>query len=322
MQCTALVVGNSLTGRNAVADILHTSQLFEQVVFAQNRKEAEARLKRHGAQLICCDLSTANRQEIFSLLDSLQTSDEWFDLPMVLFTPEENSELKLQGLERGASDCLPYNTPAKEVRVRFRIYLKTKERIDYLRRSQARLARMALTDGLTNVFNRAYFDSVLEQETARCRRTGRPLSILLLDLDHFKRINDTYGHPSGDQTLKKVAQVMEKELRKSDTVCRYGGEEFAIVLPETPPSHAYAVAERIRKKIARLSLGFSVTASIGLGSSMGATAITPETLVREADKALYAAKNAGRNRTGFQEPAKHFPANPFVFDAMVAAANA
>lgn len=322
MSRTALIIGDSLSGRHAVAEIIQAAPLFRKVLFAGDRKEAWALLKRHGAHMICCDLRPGNRQEVFGLLQSLKGSEEWFDLPVVLFTPEETSESKLKGLELGASDCLPYTIPVKELEVRFRLYLKTKERIDYLRRDQARLARMALTDGLTGIFNRAYFDSVLEQETARYQRTGRPLSILLLDLDHFKKINDTHGHLCGDRTLKVVAKTLQNELRKSDTACRYGGEEFAIVLPETPAKLAYAVAERIRKTIARLTLGFPVTISIGLSCATELKTITSEGMVRQADKALYAAKNGGRNRTAFPEASLPLPSKPFVFDAVAAAANA
>jgi diguanylate cyclase (GGDEF)-like protein len=118
----------------------------------------------------------------------------------------------------------------------------------------------------------------------------------MVDLDYFKKINDTYGHLAGDRALEAVAQVLTSMSRTSDTVCRFGGEEFAIILPETTNSNAVIVAERIRKKIAQLDLGFPLTASIGVGSAKVSKCLLPEHIIAEADGALYEAKRKGRNR--------------------------
>lgn len=184
----------------------------------------------------------------------------------------------------------------EEHRVKIRWHMKNRERIQALHKAQSQLARIALSDGLTGLFNRAYFDATISQEMARCARRGLPLTLLMVDLDYFKKINDTYGHLAGDRALEAVAQVLTSMSRTSDTVCRFGGEEFAIILPETTNSNAVIVAERIRKKIAQLDLGFPLTASIGVGSAKVSKCLLPEHIIAEADGALYEAKRKGRNR--------------------------
>ena len=162
------------------------------------------------------------------------------------------------------------------------------------------LYRQATLDPLTRAANRKHFNQEIESEVSRARRYGRPLSLLLLDLDHFKLVNDTYGHPAGDYVLKHTSSIVKEILRAQDLFARYGGEEFAVVLPETNSDNAYAIAEKVRARIHGTRYEFEatqikVTVSIGIASlKPGFTG--PEDLVSEADKNLYQAKNAGRNR--------------------------
>ena len=174
--------------------------------------------------------------------------------------------------------------------------------------AQERLKQIGLTDGLTGVQNRRYFEHRYKIEIAQSKRHHHPLACMLLDIDRFKKINDTYGHPTGDEVLKNVAQCIQGQLRAGDTIARYGGEEFVVLLPHTAVHHAQDIAERIRQKIAhtRISHGqegklIPVTISIGLAvlpphlkletlEQMG------NTLLASADSALYEAKRNGRNR--------------------------
>jgi two-component system, cell cycle response regulator len=159
----------------------------------------------------------------------------------------------------------------------------------------------ALRDRLTGVYNRGVFDDRLAAEFAFAERHGEPLSVLLFDIDHFKTFNDTYGHQTGDAVLIAVAEQVTKTVRTEDVVARYGGEEFAVVARSTPASQALILAERIRKAIARAEVRFgeeilSVTASIGVCTlHPDGLQLDVESLVAEADRALYAAKAAGRN---------------------------
>lgn len=155
-------------------------------------------------------------------------------------------------------------------------------------------------DGLTNVYNRQQFDKRLRVELKRHQRHVQPLSLIMLDLDHFKKLNDSYGHVAGDKVLKRVGYLLESTVRETDFAARYGGEEFVVILPETSEEQAWLLAERIRKKISSTVFShednkFNVTASIGV-ASMKPGPLTPgDTLVLQADQALYLAKNSGRN---------------------------
>ncbi len=166
-------------------------------------------------------------------------------------------------------------------------------------RLHARLQALVVTDGLTGLCNHRHFYDALHREMARARRQHGHLSLIMLDIDHFKEFNDTFGHVQGDQVLRTVANILRKTARDTDVVARYGGEEFAVILPDTRPAQARRVAERFRQQIARTPFGETwITVSIGV-AHLDATRESPESppdLVRRADQALYRAKQAGRNR--------------------------
>ncbi|MDP9433790.1 MAG: GGDEF domain-containing protein [Actinomycetota bacterium] len=156
--------------------------------------------------------------------------------------------------------------------------------------------RLAATDGLTKIANRRTFEQTLERELARAARSGEPLSLVLLDVDHFKRLNDTLGHQAGDDVLRNVAAALSCECRDFDTAARYGGEEFAVVLPGCSPQEAVPIAERLRRAVSAAPAPTPVTASAGI-ACFPVHGGDVEALVRSADAALYAAKAAGRDRT-------------------------
>jgi len=159
------------------------------------------------------------------------------------------------------------------------------------------LRKLSTTDGLTGLFNRRFLDESLQKELARAQRSGQSLSILMLDVDHFKKFNDLHGHEMGDRVLKSVATVMLASLRRQDYSCRYGGEEFLAILPDTTMSSACETAERLRQAICnRLVDGQSVTVSIGCATFPNNRIVSPEDFVLQADNALYEAKRQGRNR--------------------------
>lgn len=165
----------------------------------------------------------------------------------------------------------------------------------------ARLFHEAITDGLTGLFLKRYFQIQLDTELKRAKRHRRNVAILMLDIDHFKKVNDTYGHPVGDVVLKGVAGVIKTTVREIDLVSRYGGEEVAIILPDTTGDQAQAIAERIRERVAGRRFdcdgaALGVTVSIGVFSVAGGGAVSPEDAIKNADAALYRAKEAGRNR--------------------------
>ncbi|MBI3374964.1 MAG: diguanylate cyclase [Betaproteobacteria bacterium] len=170
-------------------------------------------------------------------------------------------------------------------------------------RLEEELQRQAVTDGLTGLYNRRFLDRSLQSEYSRAVRYNSPLSVLLLDADHFKRVNDAHGHEKGDQVLKAIAQIMKAALRINDLPCRYGGEEFLAILPESLPEGAHAVAERIRTVVEQSEIaGIRVTVSVGVASFPEVGYGSAEALVQAADQALYGAKSSGRNRVQVAMP--------------------
>lgn len=170
-----------------------------------------------------------------------------------------------------------------------------------LQRLYAELEKRSMHDGLTGVFNRRAFDERLAEECRSADRHGQPLSLLMVDIDFFKRVNDTHGHPAGDRVLQAVAQVLGEACRPGDVVARYGGEEFSVILPDTDADGAIEVAERLRETVAGTQVecssgsAVSITVSIGCAYRPSGT-LTPENAVKVADVALYQAKETGRNR--------------------------
>lgn len=160
--------------------------------------------------------------------------------------------------------------------------------------------RLMTTDGLTQVYNKRYFLEQLEKEISRAVRYGRDLSLIMFDIDHFKRINDTYGHLAGDAILKQLAQLVKAKIRREDIIGRYGGEEFGIILPEINKLNAILTAEKIRKLVEVTTFMFEevlipVTVSLGV-ASLEDEPLSPEELIKRADEKLYEAKRTGRNR--------------------------
>ena len=182
--------------------------------------------------------------------------------------------------------------------------MRVQARTDELERANEQLKAISLTDGLTHVANRRRFDEKLQDEWKRAQRHGHPLSLLMLDIDHFKRVNDELGHLVGDDCLTEVAALCAAEVQRSgDLLARYGGEEFSILLPATPEEGAVRVAEKVRQAVARSPVysgervaPVSLTISVGVASLVPGPGVEPQELIRQADEALYAAKESGRNR--------------------------
>jgi diguanylate cyclase (GGDEF)-like protein len=179
-------------------------------------------------------------------------------------------------------------------------YGRGRQAVDALRKSEQRFRELSITDDLTGLFNSRHFFDRLKAEVERTNRYGHPLSLLILDLDNFKKYNDTFGHIAGDEVLEKAGEILHRSLRKTDSAYRYGGEEFAIILPETGGRKALHFAERLRANFenqafaARQEEHFSVTVSIGVAQYTAEEEIAP--FIKQADDNMYTAKKKGKNR--------------------------
>lgn len=212
---------------------------------------------------------------------------------------EEKKAVK--ALDLGASDIIGAPVDPEELLARVRTQTRRARYLDILRRRVDQGMELAVRDQLTGLNNRRYMTTQLAQWIRRTTHGGEPLSVIILDLDHFKRINDCFGHAAGDEVLREVAERLQMNTRPSDIPCRFGGEEFVVILPETPGDMACSIAERIRGAIAARPFALphdeqiQVTVSLGVATSRGVHD-TPAELLDRADKALYQAKSAGRNR--------------------------
>lgn len=187
--------------------------------------------------------------------------------------------------------------PLREIEERTEVLERmVRERTEALEKAQRHLERLAITDTMTGLYNRAKTDDVLSHEVRRRERSVQPLAVVLMDVDHFKRINDRHGHHAGDRALRELAELLLERSRQSDCLGRWGGEEFLLICPETNATGAAVLAEALRAAVAghSFSTGQPVTVSFGIAEYQPAD--TPERLVERADKALYRAKRNGRNR--------------------------
>ena len=236
------------------------------------------------------------------LCSQLRSIDRTRFLPIILLADLGDENRIIRGLELGVNDYLVRPIDEHELTARLRTQVKRKRYNDHLRASVTQTIEMAVTDGLTGLHNRRYLDSHLRTLFDRAVSRRRPLSVLILDLDRFKSINDTHGHDGGDDVLREFAGRLRKNVRGIDLACRYGGEEFVVVMPDTEASIAEKVAERIRAEIERNPFAVGKEGlTIGLTISVGVSSVlrkrdTVEDLMKRADLALYEAKSAGRNR--------------------------
>jgi len=227
-------------------------------------------------------------------------------IPIIMLTVRSSTMEKVEGLKAGADDYLP--KPYNEIELNARIYasLRTKALQDELREknrelqdTMAKLELLSRTDPLTELFNRRHFVTVIDQEFSRTQRYKSPAACIMIDVDHFKDINDKYGHNAGDLVLKEIAGIIRSCLRQIDTVARWGGEEFIVLLPGTSKENALHAASKILTSVSDHKfhdIDRHITVSIGLASIPNPSIDTFEKFIHASDLALYEAKSKGRNR--------------------------
>jgi len=260
--------------------------------FADTYDQGLAKLTSNGFAVCLLDHKLDRGTGIDMIREARRLS---IDTPIIMMTVDDTEDVDLAAAEAGAADFLlksELNPRLLERTVRYAVKLGATLR---------KLREAALRDELTGLLNRRELQSLLQNEWLRAVRFKRPFSLGLADIDYFKRVNDTYGHPVGDQVIRHVGQVLEATLRRLDRVARFGGEEFAILMPETGRREAAIAMERVRAALAKSpcvvagqDLRIPVTLSIGVSVPLE-DADTPDALIAVADRRLYAAKHAGRD---------------------------
>lgn len=238
----------------------------------------------------------------------IKLSKKGLDIPVVIITDQGDEMFASQMIQSGAYDYLTkkHLDKAALLRILDRTMEKARLKIEK-KQAQAKIAEMSTKDELTGLFNRRYFNGVAEREISRAKRYRTDLALCMMDLDHFKKTNDTYGHPAGDMILRTIGGLLKEAFRTSDIVCRYGGEEFAVVLPDTPLDKAAVVCERFRATVnahpfVYEGVRIAVAVSIGVAVFNPLKSHFSEGLVKIADQALYQAKRDGRNNVAVYPP--------------------
>ncbi len=274
---------------------------------ASNGEEALRMVRENPPQLILLDVMMPI-MDGYEVCRRIKQDASLPYIPIILVTARDSTQDKVEGLDAGADDYLtkPINFPELEARVRSMLRIKRlQDELDQknreLEQANKRLRKLSITDGLTDLFNHRHIHELLHEEFERTRRSGEPLAVAMLDLDRFKLVNDTYGHPTGDVILYETARILRETAREIDMVGRYGGEEFVVILPGTDEEAAAQFAERVRQAVSEYVFRdeaheVRMTVSGGVASFPGADIDHPDVLIKRADEALYAAKEGGRNR--------------------------
>jgi diguanylate cyclase (GGDEF)-like protein len=297
---TLLIIDDSPMHRAQIARALEPSRTFDQVIETENGLKGLKYLLNHPVDVVICDLEMPglDGEKLLRVKDATPHSR---NVPFVFLTGSQDLDRRIRLLEGGAADLVIKPFHPGELSARLRLHLKVKRLQDELRVKNETLERLSSTDALTGLRTRRYVQEVLSIEFLRARRYDSPLAVMMADLDHFKNVNDTYGHPAGDAVLRGVSALLLSELRATDVAGRYGGEELLVILAQSDLKGAMLLAERWRETVHSTHFdcgeGQQVDANISIGlAAYDPEMKSPDDLVAAADAALYRAKEKGRNR--------------------------
>jgi len=295
-----LLVDDSTTNLRILGEILSSD--YDILIATSGETALEIAQDPEPPDLILMDVKMPG-MDGYTACRILKEDDNTCNIPVIFITAIEGAQAEMKGLELGAVDYITKPYFAQAVRARVKNHLALKQHADTLE-------DLAFLDGLTGIANRRQFDQQLEKEWRRMMRQVAPLSLLMIDIDHFKRFNDHYGHGVGDDCLRLVARTIASIIKRpGDLAARYGGEEFAVILPDTDEKGARVVAEAIRLAVESLKLPHAsspvadhITISLGVTSNIPGRHENVQDLVNAADRALYRAKSAGRNQVSVEPP--------------------
>jgi diguanylate cyclase (GGDEF)-like protein len=296
---TVLVIEDHPDQRDLLAIVLQREGY--RVITAANGLEALEKLETEHVQIALSDIMMP-KMDGFELIKRVRGNPKLKSLYLILITARIQEGDRVRGLDLGADDYITKPFSFSELLARIRVGSRV---VQY----QKHLEYQTQVDSLTGLFNRRAFEKKIDEEFERSKRYHNPLSVLLLDIDNFKMINDTYGHHGGDAALVKISETFRERTRQSDFPSRYGGEEFVLILPETDQDNALQVASKIHDSIRTCAFGttarpFALTVSIGVSSTSTRFYSDWHELVDDADRALYMAKNSGKDRVEICQPKK------------------
>jgi len=299
---TLLILDDSVSVRKLLIENLRPDGDFKHYLEAEDGKVGLKilREKISTVDVVVCDLNMP-KIDGYTFLKLVRADSNLSDVPIVMLTSRAEETEVVKAFERGANDYIVKPFTPSILRARLKNMLQIKQLQDQLKVQKRIMQELAATDPLTNLANVRTFRQSLTDELESALRYEHPVSVLMADLDHFKKVNDTYGHPCGDSVLKEAASIMLKVMRKVDIVARYGGEEFVVIMPQTDTDSATRAAERLRVAVEGchfdgLPAAGDVTVSIGVATLVKGVETDMDGLIKQADEALYKAKMNGRNR--------------------------
>ncbi len=301
-----LLVEDSATLRHAMSSYIRDAG--HEPVLAQSGEEALQMLEHSSFDLIIMDVEMPG----LNGFETTRLMREWLGehwVPIIFATGKTDDNSVEEGIEAGGDDYLTKPVSAIILKAKIRAMQRIIDMRNQLREMNEQLEQLSQRDGLTQLYNRRTFNELSKQQWAVAKRTHTPISVIMLDIDHFKPFNDNYGHPMGDSCLKQVSAALQRTLqRPTDILARYGGEEFIVLLPNTDIHGAKKVGESIRQALFELQIPHEhsstekvVTASVGVATCTHTTGRSFDDLVTQADNQLYQSKSAGRNRVSAQE---------------------
>ncbi|MDO8755121.1 MAG: diguanylate cyclase, partial [Anaerolineales bacterium] len=298
MNMKILIVEDEPIYRQMVKKYLHEAGY--EIVEAEDGQSAWNLFQQEPFHLVITDwqMPGLNGPE---LIQNIRTSGQKTYTYIILLTAMDNKENVVLGLESGADEYLTKPFNSKELIARVASGMRILRLEEQLMQAHQQMEILAMHDGMTGLLNRRAIEEYAEAEFDMAVRNKRPLCVVLLDIDHFKSVNDRFGHKFGDHTLRQAAKILTEDLRSYDRVGRWGGEEFILVLPDTDLAFAAAVAERVRLRIAEMQISMDNGESFSINISLGVACTSAQfpsltKLIDAADQALYQAKQAGRNR--------------------------
>ncbi|AIF81088.1 response regulator receiver modulated diguanylate cyclase [endosymbiont of Acanthamoeba sp. UWC8] len=297
-----ILVDDDVAQAKKIKEKLNSAGISVDIVTEEQETLSLAEKNNYGLFIISTQLIDSDGLRLCS---HIKNHDKLRGIPILIIVEEADEKTLTKGLEMGVNDYLLYPVESNELLARTSTQIKRKNYQDALRENYIHNLSLSVIDQLTNLYNRRYFDIHIKNLVTNAASTGKSLSLIMLDIDHFKNINDTYGHQAGDIIIQEVARRILLGVRPTDLSARYGGEEFVVILPDTKLEDAIKVSERIRQSVEMYPLTTVDSSEIKCTISLGVSALSsddsPENLLKRADQCLYKAKEGGRNRVVAEE---------------------